>query len=385
MEHALTTTTARLEPSLAEVMDRKMSLRGTAFYEPTPLETVAAQLDAFLTDQLDGAFTVHGLAKLTGGASMEQYVFSLERPDSDEPTTRMILRMSPLCSVIETSRLREFQIIAAVEGTLPAPRAFFVAPDAAAFGKPALVTSFDPGVSAPTQGGGGNASGLGTAYGASRAALAPQYVKHLAALHTMDWRSKDLSSLEVPREGTTDAVDWRIALWDRVWEEDRFEAHPTVALTSQWLWEHRPVVDHVSLVHGDYRNGNFLFLEETGEMTVVLDWEAAHLGDRHMDLAYAMLDAYGYAGEDGTFYCAGLLEREEFIREYERLSGLSVDPERLHYYTVLNMYWAVVACCGTGPRLAAERMTHLDTMMNLVPGLGMGFIGELNAILREDS
>jgi aminoglycoside phosphotransferase (APT) family kinase protein len=360
-----------------------MSLRGNAVYEPTPLETVATQLDAFLRDQLPEEFAVHGLSKLTGGASMEQYVFTLEQPGQAE--TRMILRMSPLCSVIETSRLREFQIIAAVEGVVPAPRAFFVAPDSEPFGKPALVTSFDPGVTAPTVGGGGNASGLGTAYGASREALAPQFVQHLAALHTMDWSARDLSSLEVPREGTTDAVDWRIALWDRVWEEDRYEVHPTVALTSTWLWENRPVVDHVSLVHGDYRNGNFLFLEDTGQMTAILDWEAGHLGDRHMDLAYAMLPGYGTLADDGTYYCAGLVDRATFISEYERLSGLTVDPVRLRYYTVLNMYWAVVACCCTGPRLAAEHMTHLDTMMNLVPGLGMFFIGELNAILREDS
>jgi hypothetical protein len=104
-----------------------------------------------------------------------------------------------------------------------------------------------------------------------------------------------------------------------------------------------------------------------------------------MDLAYAMLPGYGTLGEDGTYYCAGLVEKQEFIREYERLSGLSVEPERLKYYTVLNMYWAAIACAGTGPRLAAEHMTHLDTMMNLVPGLGMFFIRELNAILREDS
>jgi aminoglycoside phosphotransferase (APT) family kinase protein len=371
-----------IEPSLSAVLDRKMALRGNVFYEPTPIETVSEQLDGFLQAQLAGPFSFSGLSKLTGGASMEQYVFTLERPG--EATTRMILRMSPLCSVIETSRVREFEMIAAVQGTVPAPQAFFVAADDAAFGRPACITSFDPGVTAPTNSS-GKASGLGTAYGTSREALAPQFVRHLAALHTMDWTSKHLPSLVVPRAGTTDAVDWRLELWDRVFEQDSYEAHPTVALTSSWLWEHRPVVDTVSLVHGDYRNGNFLFLEETGEMTAILDWEAGHLGDRHMDLAYAMLPGYGTVGDDGTYYCAGLIDQATFITEYERLSGLTVDPVRLRYYTVLNMYWAVVACCSTGPRLAAERMTHLDAMMNLVPGLGIFFIGELNAILREDA
>lgn len=377
-------TAPTVEPSLAEVLDRKMSLRGR-HYEPTETDTVAQQLDTFLREQLDEPFTVHGLSKLSGGASMEQYVFSLERPSSPEPTTRMIVRMSPLCSVIETSRLREFQIIDAVQDVLPVPRVFWCDADGHAFGRPALICSFNEGVTTPTDGA-GKATGLGTVYGASRAALAPQYVQHLAALHAFDWAGsgKDLSALAVPRVGTTDAVDWRIALWDRVWAEDTFEAHPTVALTSAWLWQHRPIVDQVSLIHGDYRNGNFLFDEATGQMTVILDWEAGFLGDRHMDLAYAMLPGYGTTDEDGTYYCAGLVEKEEFIRDYQRLSGLSVDRERLRYYTVLNMYWAVIACCATGPRLAAERMTHLDAMMNFVPGLGMFFVGELNQILREE-
>lgn len=372
---------ATIEGSLAEALDRKMALRGKVSYEQQPIEVVGKQLEGFLAEQLDGPFAVHGLSRLTGGASMEQFTFTLDR--SGEPAAKMILRMSPLVSVIETSRRREFQILRAVHDVVPAPRAYFVAADDEPFGKPACITSFDPGVTAPTTAT-AKASGLATAYGPLRTTLAPQFVGHLAALHTMDWTTRDLSALEIPRQGTTDAVDWRIALWDRVWQEDTYEAHPTVALAHEWLWEKRPAVDHVSLVHGDYRNGNFLFDESDGRIVAILDWEAGFLGDRHMDLAYAMLPGYGHPDDDGSYLCAGLITRERFIEQYEKASGLSVDPERLRYYSALNMYWAVIACAATAPRLAGERMTHLDTMMNFVNGLAAFFIGELNTLLKED-
>jgi aminoglycoside phosphotransferase (APT) family kinase protein len=373
---------AAIEPTLAAALDRKMALRGKVEYAPTDVSHIAEQLNHFLTAQVGEAFEVRNLNALSGGASMEQYVFDLYRPNADRQLVKMILRMSPLCSVIETCRLREFQIIRAVAGVLPAPEAFWVSDSDEYFGRPALICSFNPGVASPKDGG-GKATGLGTVYGKHREKLAPQYVRYLAALHTMDWRDKDLSALVIPREGTSDAVDWSLAHWDRVWEEDAVEAHPTVALARAWLWRNRPVVDHISLVHGDYRNGNFLFDEDTDEITVILDWEAGYLGDRHMDLAYAMLPGYGTV-VDGTYYCAGLVEKNAFIAEYSRLSGLSVDPARLRYYTVLNMYWAIIACCATSPKLAADRMTHLDTMMNIVPGLGFYFVNELNAILLEE-
>ena len=65
------------------------------------------------------------------------------------------------------------------------------------------------------------------------------------------------------------------------------------------------------------------------------------------------------------------------------LGGRVKDPARLEYYTVLNMYWATIACSGTAPRIADDGMTHLDVMMPFVSGLGAFFIGELTKVLTE--
>jgi aminoglycoside phosphotransferase (APT) family kinase protein len=368
----------------AQVLGEKLRRRGQVRHASRSLHDVAGQLEKVLATNLDGPFTVSGLGRLAGGASKEQFAFDLEWSEgSATRQERLVLRLNPPASVVETSRQREYEVLRALHGLVPVPQPYWAITSREPFGEYGIICAFRPGVAAPTKGGGGP-SGLGTAYGELAPHLGEQFVDHLAALHALDTDTLDLPSFDRPRVGTTEAADWRIALWDRVWEEDTFEAHPTITLTREWLWANRPILDRVSLVHGDYRNGNFLFDEDAVAITAILDWELAYLGDRHHDLAYLMLVGWGQDdAATGKYLCSGLLAAETLIARYEAKSGLTVDPDRLRYYTVLNMYWAMVACSATSTRIAQEQMTHLDVMMPFVTGLGMFFSHELNKILAE--
>src|SRR3546814_4062503 len=96
------------------------------------------------------------------------------------------------------------------------------------------------------------------------------------------------------------------------------------------------------------RCGMVLFDEQTAQITGWLDWELALLGDRHQDLAWSMHNAYRHMSEDGKDeLMSGFLPLNQYLEEYERLSGLSVDPKRLQYYRVLVSYMSVVICGGT--------------------------------------
>lgn len=371
------------ERSVAETLDAKVARRGVVTHDPPVVADVAARLRGYLAGRLDDGFRLENLRRMPGGASKEQFVFDLDWTYEGRPRRdRMVLRMDPPASMVETPRSREFEALAAAAGVLPVPEVFWCTEDPADLGAPALIAGLVPGVAAPAEGS-RTASGLGCTYGDRlRPVLAEQFVEHLAALHRFDWTGHALPSFDRPAPGTTEALDRRLAAIDLAWAQDSFEPHPTVTLTRDWLWRHRPTVDHVSLLHGDYRNGNFLFDEADGRMTAVLDWELTYLGDRHHDLAYAMMESWGYVDEaSGEFYCSALVTRPEFVAEYERRSGLTVDPERLEYYMVLNMYWAVVALIATGPRNAAERMTHLDVMQNFLAGLGFANNDLLNRVV----
>ncbi|MGV9710968.1 phosphotransferase family protein [Gordonia sp. NPDC003424] len=386
MTTSMTQPGTRVEASVDAVLKRKLDRRGSVVHEQPAIATVSTRLHQFLANRVDGDFSIEGIGRLAGGASKEQFVFNLRwRPDGMERTDRMVLRMDPPGSMVETPRRREFEVLRAVDGVVPVPSVHWVTEDEAELGAPSMICGYVAGA-ASARDARKTASGLGTVYGpALRSQLGPQFIEHLAALHRLDWAADDLPSFECPRPGTTDALDWRLAAIDRAWQEDSFEAHPVIALAQQWLWAKRPVVDKISVVHGDYRNGNFLFDEDAGTITAVLDWELTYLGDRHHDLAYAMMEGWGEHDETtGEFYCSALVPREQFIADYERLSGLSVDIDRLEYYTVLNMYWAAVALVATGPRNSAERLTHLDAMQTFLAGLGAFYMDQMLAIVGKD-
>lgn len=383
---AMGQTVKHVERAVDDTLSRKMARRGTVLHQPSTVEDVEARLRAFLDSRLDGPFAIRDLARLAGGASKEQFVFHLDwTRDGSRVSDKMVLRLDPPASMVESPRMREFEILRALEGTIPVPHTFWATEDPDLLGGPALICGFVDGTASPAEGA-KTASGLGTTYGSRlQPLLADQFVTHLANLHKFDWHDADLGSMEHPRAGTTEAIDWRLASTDRAWQEDAFEVHPVISLTQEWLWARRPVVDHVSIVHGDYRNGNFLFDEESGQITAILDWEVTYLGDRHHDLAYAMMDGWGYRdAETGTFYCSALVPREQFIEDYQEKSGMPVDRERLDYYTVVNLYWASVALTGTGPRNSFEKMTHLDTMQVFLGGLGAFFLDKLLAIVGTD-
>ncbi|SBW22976.1 hypothetical protein FDG2_3382 [Candidatus Protofrankia californiensis] len=175
-----------VEPTVDEVLSTKLRRRGHDVHTTRSVEDISKHLHAFLAHRLDGPFTISGLARLPGGASKEQFSFDLEWTENGEPRRdRMVLRMNPPASVVETHRLREFQLLRALDGVLPVPRAYWVAQDRAELGEPAMVCGFARGVAAPTK---GEARRPGSARPTARlrAKLAPQFVAHLATLHTLD-------------------------------------------------------------------------------------------------------------------------------------------------------------------------------------------------------
>lgn len=134
-------------------------------------------------------------------------------------------------------------------------------------------------------------TGVGTHCGPLlRPVLGQQFVQALAAIHTVPAaRLSELTLFERAVVGSNASIVRQIHWWRRVWEEDRPEDLPLVNVAARWLIEHAPPRDHVSVVHGDFRAGNFLFAENSQRITAWLDWELAVLGDRHQDLTWASL------------------------------------------------------------------------------------------------
>jgi aminoglycoside phosphotransferase (APT) family kinase protein len=88
----------------------------------------------------------------------------------------------------------------------------------------------------------------------------------------------------------------------------------------------------LTVVHGDYHFGNWLYTSE--EIVAIVDWEMAHLGDPHEDLAWAILK--NWRSESAPTKVMQFLDPEEAIDAWESTSGLKVDRDALRWWTLFS-------------------------------------------------
>lgn len=371
------------------MLTRRMRNRLQLRRKETTLEDFGRCLDAFLRAHVLGDFAVHDLRWMSGGGSKIQLTFTLEWNDpscpSERSRTRLVLRMEPQESLSATSRARERQLIDAMAGILPVPKVYWVDTAGQWFPEPTLIYTFASGVTKPTADE-GRVSGVGSKFGpALQAALGAQFIEHLARLHTCDFQTSDFSAFDVPAVGTTESALWQLNRARRIWEEDRCEEMPLMEVAANWLQRHLPVLDRVSVLHGDYRAGNFLFDEGSAQITAWLDWERGYLGDRHRDLAWITLPLFGNYTDDGkTLLVSGLVPLDEFYRRYEAQSGLTIDPVRLRYYRILNGYQLVASTLGTAQRVARLGRSHQDVLLTWIEGVVYQLADDLKTHILED-
>ena len=374
------------ETEYDRMLTRKMERRTGAGYRNYDLSLLTNALEAMLRDVVPSRFEIRDVRWLTGGASKIQVGFTLthDHPGDGSVTEHLVLRMEPPESLNATSRIREFEVINALSGTVPVPTVRWVDEDGRWFPEPALIYTWVHGSAKPSRAQ-SRIAGIGINYGPDlRAVLAPQFVDVLARIHTFDHESVSLDHYERPSVDSTESALWQLNRARRVWEEDRGEDFPLLDVAAGWLEDNLPVLDHVSLVHGDYRGGNFLFDEDTGRITAVLDWERSFLGDRHRDLAWATLYPFGHPDEDGSgFLATGLLPTADFFERYEQVSGLTVDPEKLIFYRILNEYQSAVTALGSAYRVSKLGKTHQDVLLTGLEATGYLMALQLGNDLEE--
>jgi len=375
-----------VEREIDRILTRKLERRSGPPFAPVTLEQLVGGVDALLRAENVGDYRIVNSRWLSGGASKLQMAFDLEweRPDIGYERTAMVLRMEPAESIVETSRLREFQLIKAMEGVVPVPLVFWCDPEGRHLPYPALIYGFAPGVPKPSQAAAG-VSGLGSVLPRElREHLSPQFVDLLARIHRHDFSRDALDAFDIPAVGTTQCAEWGVNWWERVWTEDCEEDVPMMHLATAWMRRNLPVLDHASLVHSDYRTGNFLYTEHDNRITALLDWELGRIGDRHQDIAWTTGRAFASLAEDGsTMLVCGLLPEEAFYEQYEKASGFMIDPRTLHWYKVYNAYSMAALILGTGYRIARSGKTHQDILVAWLIGIGGMIADEMRMLIEE--
>lgn len=262
--------------------------------------------------------TVTRFEQATAGRSRATWLVDVDR---DGQTLGLVLRRDtgdgPL-SGTELSLERESKVYRALEGTgVLIPRLLGVAPDGLA-----LLVARVPGT-----------ENLASLRGEERDEVIESFLQAVAALHLVDAAALDLAGFERPATPEAHALA-DLGLWRGVFEDNVRRPAPLVRLAFRWLSAHPPAaVDRTVLCHGDLGPGNFLY--QDGQLTALLDWEFAHLGDPMDDLAWF------------TIRCSQLTDlgdlRHELAR-YADLTGIKVDADRVRYYQLFVLVRMAVAC-----------------------------------------
>jgi len=176
--------------------------------------------------------------------------------------------------------------------------------------------------------------------------------------------ARDLARIHSLKRGDVpDAVpvmDTRTAIADlRQQFVDAGGDRPIIALGLKWLEDNcPPPASEPVLIHGDYRMGNLLV--QDGRLTGVLDWELAHLGDAHEDLAFGCMAVWRFARYDRP--ALGLGSLGDYFSAYEAESGVTVDRERFRYWLIHRTVWWALGCL----RMAHHWRSGQDRMLERV-------------------
>jgi aminoglycoside phosphotransferase (APT) family kinase protein len=283
--------------------------------------TLAERLAAYLTRTSGAPVAVQNLARISGGASRETYRYDAIANGAREG---FVLRRDPPGSLIETDRRAEFLAIRSFAGKgVAAPEAVMLEESGAELERPFFIMR-------RVEGGVASSPFAPDPFGPHAGALGDQFFSIMGRIAAEPLPGLPILDVQPPPDSD---MCWRRELdyWAGVIEADEQHPQPIVRAAIRRLRRHPPPpAARISVVHGDYRTGNFLH-DGAGRIVAVLDWEMAHLGDPLEDLAWSMDPLWSYPADPRI---SGMVGREEALAIWRRTSGLSIDEAAMAWWSL---------------------------------------------------
>ncbi|MEL6387348.1 MAG: phosphotransferase family protein [Pseudomonadota bacterium] len=291
--------------------------------DPDLAKAFAAYCEARLAGARD--VTVTQLSRIHGGASRETYSVDLAFTQTGERVAKgLIFRRDPPDSLIDTERRIEFAAIRSMtEVSIPVPEAMFLETSEGPLGAPFFVMGRIEGGQAL------NFSRMDD-IDPHRQTVGEQFFTHMGAIAAVPVEGSPLSrEIDVP----TPENCWRreLAYWANEIRSKQQRPEPIAEAAIRYLEANPPPpAQRLSIVHGDYRTGNFLH-DGAGRINAILDWEMAHIGDPYEDLAWAT-DPFWSGGD--LERAAGFLPWPDAIGAWQTASGCTFDPAAFEWWSI---------------------------------------------------
>jgi aminoglycoside phosphotransferase (APT) family kinase protein len=278
-------------------------------------------------------------------------------------THRWVLRRPPLGHVLATAHdmSREHRVIKALADTaVPVPKVELLCEDPDVIGAPFYLMEEVPGEALRHR------DQCPWLTPDKARALSERLVDVLADLHAVDPKSVGLGDFGRP-DGF---LKRQVARWGKQLDASRSRELPGIDELRDHLADTVPDSARATIVHGDYRLDNVLVTENPPDISAVLDWEMATLGDPLADLGLLSVYWTGIGAQDdpitGTVpTLPGFATTDELVRRYAERSG--ADTSGLAWYTAFAYFKLAVILEGIH-----FRYTHGKTV-----GAGFDQIGQL--------
>lgn len=290
--------------------------------ESTPPEavTLSGGVGAVLAAATGRVISDVRLRPFTGGASRQ--VFAVEARDPANAPVRAVLRRDPPGHG-DAARMRaEAACLRAAAGAgVPVPAVLAAGDSAPGIDAPYLLMELVNGESIPRK------LQRNPEFGPLRDRLAGELGRVLGLLHRTP-----LDALDMLDDG--DPLD----MIERVYH-DLGDPRPVVEMGLRWLRDNPPPHRPNTLVHGDFRLGNFLVTPDG--LRAVLDWELAHIGNPIEDLGWLCVRAWRFGAAAPV---GGLGSREQLLDGYEQSTGTRPTAAELRWWEVFGtLKWLVLS------------------------------------------
>jgi aminoglycoside phosphotransferase (APT) family kinase protein len=313
-------------------------------------ERLGPRLEVFLQGRLNNPVSLSNWNRFPAGFSWVTLGCSatVQEPGG-ERMLDLILRIGDPKGLLAPYQAKpEFMVLAALQSVpgLPVPTVHAYSDDLNIIGAPFLITGRVEGdTPMPWK---GHSEGRHASHNET---LSQEFTDAMAALHRVDWRNTPLGELWAAARPETIARD-QVRHWARhvgMLDAATTTFPPQMHYAMRWLDREAPVADQVTIVHGDFRVGNFL--QRDGRITAILDWELVHAGDPLEDVAWAGLRVFAA----GTPRIGGLIDRDTFNRRYAEMAGVRLRSDVIRYYEVLGLFKSAAMLMGATQRVDSGR------------------------------
>jgi aminoglycoside phosphotransferase (APT) family kinase protein len=120
------------------------------------------------------------------------------------------------------------------------------------------------------------------------------------------------------------------------------QTRPALDYGLAWLDANAPETRRLTLVHGDYRTGNYML--EGRSLSAILDWEFAHWGDPMEDIGWLCARCWRFGNDESSQEAGGIGSRRAFYDGYNAAAAAKIDEGVIPYWEVMaTVKWGILA------------------------------------------